>query len=499
MKNVAADKTPYLQMKGITKQFPGVLALNNVDFSVELGKVVALVGENGAGKSTLMKILAGVLNKDKGEIYIQGQKANIDSPLSARKYGISVIYQELMDLPNMDIAENIFLGREMKIGRIFSNKKEMHKQAKELISRVALNVDTHTKIADLSIAQRQMVEVAKALSLDAKIIIMDEPTSSLTSTETEVLIQIINRLRESNVAVIFISHRMEEITRIADEVVVLRDGEMVGRLDKNEIEEQRIINMMVGREINDLFAKEEAEISDIALEVKNLNTDFLKDINFHVRKGEILGFAGLVGAGRSEVMRAVFGIDSKESGEIYINGEKVEIKSTVDALKYGIGYVPENRQEQGLVLGMTVRENISLPELKNISRYDFIDKREEADLAEKYIDELNIRTPSQEQRVRNLSGGNQQKVVISKWMATKPKILILDEPTRGIDVGAKKEIHMLMSQLAKEGVAVIMISSELPEILGMSDRIIVMHEGRIKGELMREEASQEAIMKLAIS
>jgi len=499
VKNVTADKTPYLQMKGITKQFPGVLALNNVDFSVELGKVVALVGENGAGKSTLMKILAGVLNKDKGEIYIQGQKANIDSPLSARKYGISVIYQELMDLPNMDIAENIFLGREMKIGRIFSNKKEMHKQAKELISRVALNVDTHTKIADLSIAQRQMVEVAKALSLDAKIIIMDEPTSSLTSTETEVLIQIINRLRESNVAVIFISHRMEEITRIADEVVVLRDGEMVGRLDKNEIEEQRIINMMVGREINDLFAKEEAEISDIALEVKNLNTDFLKDINFHVRKGEILGFAGLVGAGRSEVMRAVFGIDSKESGEIYINGEKVEIKSTVDALKYGIGYVPENRQEQGLVLGMTVRENISLPELKNISRYDFIDKREEADLAEKYIDELNIRTPSQEQRVRNLSGGNQQKVVISKWMATKPKILILDEPTRGIDVGAKKEIHMLMSQLAKEGVAVIMISSELPEILGMSDRIIVMHEGRIKGELMREEASQEAIMKLAIS
>ncbi|NLU36135.1 MAG: sugar ABC transporter ATP-binding protein [Clostridiales bacterium] len=486
-------------MKGITKQFPGVLALNNVDFSVELGKVVALVGENGAGKSTLMKILAGVLNKDKGEIYIQGQKANIDSPLSARKYGISVIYQELMDLPNMDIAENIFLGREMKIGRIFSNKKEMHKQAKELISRVALNVDTHTKIADLSIAQRQMVEVAKALSLDAKIIIMDEPTSSLTSTETEVLIQIINRLRESNVAVIFISHRMEEITRIADEVVVLRDGEMVGRLDKNEIEEQRIINMMVGREINDLFAKEEAEISDIALEVKNLNTDFLKDINFHVRKGEILGFAGLVGAGRSEVMRAVFGIDSKESGEIYINGEKVEIKSTVDALKYGIGYVPENRQEQGLVLGMTVRENISLPELRNISRYDFIDKRKEKDLAEKYIDELNIRTPSQEQRVRNLSGGNQQKVVISKWMATKPKILILDEPTRGIDVGAKKEIHMLMSQLAKEGVAVIMISSELPEILGMSDRIIVMHEGRIKGELMREEASQEAIMKLAIS
>jgi len=486
-------------MEGITKRFPGVLALNNIEFSVELGKVIALVGENGAGKSTLMKILAGVLKKDKGEIYIQGQKVDIDSPLKARKFGISVIYQEMMDLPNMDIAENIFIGRELRKGRLFANKKDMHMQAKELISRVALNVDTHTKIADLSIAQRQMIEVAKALSMDAKIIIMDEPTSSLTSTETEVLFEIIKKLRENNVAVIFISHRMNEITRIADEVVVLRDGELVGRLSKDEIEEQRIISMMVGREISDIFAKKEAVISDIALEVKNLSTDFLKDISFYVRKGEILGFAGLVGAGRSEVMRAVFGIDNKNGGEIYIYGEKVEINSTVDALKHGIGFVPENRQEQGLILGMNVRENISLPELKNISKYDFIDKKREAGLAEKYIDELRIRTPSQEQKVRNLSGGNQQKVVISKWMATKPKILILDEPTRGIDVGAKKEIHMLMSQLAREGVAVIMISSELPEILGMSDRIIVMHEGRIKGELMRQEASQESIMKLAIS
>jgi ABC-type sugar transport system ATPase subunit len=498
VKNVVPNNTPYLEMKGITKQFPGVLALDDIDFSVDLGKVIALVGENGAGKSTLMKILSGILDKNKGEIFIQGKKVNIDGPLSAKKLGISVIYQEIMDIPNMNIAENIFVGREIKSG-LLADKKEMHRQAKELISRVELDVDTNTRVADLSIAQRQMLEVAKALSMNAKIIIMDEPTSSLTNTESEVLFEIINKLREDNVAIIYISHRMNEITRLADEVAVLRDGLMVGKLSKEEIDEQRIISMMVGREINDIFAKEEAEITDIALEVKNLNTDFLKDINFNVRKGEILGFAGLVGAGRSEVMRAIFGIDNKDSGEIYINGKKVEIRSTVDALKHGMGLVPENRKEEGLVLGMSVRGNVSLAELKKISKYDFINKKKEEELAEKYINELKVRTPSQEQLVQNLSGGNQQKVVISKWMATNPDILILDEPTRGVDVGAKKEIHMLMSQLAKKGVAVIMISSELPEILGMSDRIIVMHEGRIKGELNRENASQESIMKLAIS
>jgi ribose transport system ATP-binding protein len=298
---------------------------------------------------------------------------------------------------------------------------------------------------------------------------------------------------------VFISHRMNEITRISDEVAVMRDGQMVGRLNKDEIDEQRIISMMVGREINDIFAKEEAEISDIALEVKNLNTDFLKDISFHVRKGEVLGFAGLVGAGRSEVMRAVFGIDKKESGEIFIHGKKVEIRNTVDALNHGIGFVPENRKEQGLVLGMSVRSNASLAALNKISKLNFIDKKKEVELADKYIKDFQIRTPSREQLVQNLSGGNQQKVVISKWMATKPDILILDEPTRGVDVGAKKEIHLLMSQLAKQGVAVIMISSELPEVIGMSDRIVVMHEGRIKGEITRDNASQESIMRTALS
>ncbi len=498
MKNVTPNHTPYLEMKGITKRFPGVLALDNIDFSVELGKVIALVGENGAGKSTLMKILSGILTKDQGEILIEGKQVEIDGPLTARNLGISIIYQELMDITNMNIAENIFIGREKRKG-LFADKKEMHEQAKELLTRVALDIDPQTKVAKLSTAQRQMIEVAKALSVDAKVIIMDEPTSSLTETETEVLFQIIDRLKKENVAIVFISHRMNEITRISDEVAVMRDGQMVGRLNKDEIDEQRIISMMVGREINDIFAKEEAEISDIALEVKNLNTDFLKDISFHVRKGEVLGFAGLVGAGRSEVMRAVFGIDKKESGEIFIHGKKVEIRNTVDALNHGIGFVPENRKEQGLVLGMSVRSNASLAALNKISKLNFIDKKKEVELADKYIKDFQIRTPSREQLVQNLSGGNQQKVVISKWMATKPDILILDEPTRGVDVGAKKEIHLLMSQLAKQGVAVIMISSELPEVIGMSDRIVVMHEGRIKGEITRDNASQESIMRTALS
>lgn len=499
MEKNTASLQPYLEMKGITKRFPGVLALDNVDFSIELGKVVALVGENGAGKSTLMKILSGVHKKDEGQIFVQGKKANIVDPVSSQSYGLSIIYQELTVLSNMNIAENIFIGREKKKG-LFADKRRMHTEARKLLDQVGLNLSTNVKVEELSTAQRQMVEVAKALSVDSKIIIMDEPTSSLTDAETEVLFGIIEQLKRNNVGIIYISHRMEEIIRIADEVAVMRDGVMVGSLEKQDIEEKKIINMMVGREVNDIFAKEEAMISDVVLEVKNLSTEgFLKDINFHVRKGEILGLAGLVGAGRSEVMRAVFGIDKKQTGEIFIKGKKVNVKSTVDSLQHNIGFLPEDRKEQALILGMTVRENISLPGLKMISKMNFINKKSERVIADEYIDSLRIKTPSQEQTVNNLSGGNQQKVVIAKWMATNPDILILDEPTRGIDVGAKKEIHSLMSQLAKRGVAVIMISSELPEILGMSDRIIVMHEGRIKGELTRKEASQESIMKLAIS
>lgn len=491
--------TPFLQMKGITKKFPGVLALDHANFSVELGKVVALVGENGAGKSTLMKILSGVLKKDEGEILIDGKPASIESTLDAQKFGISVIYQELNVILNLNIAENIFIGRE-KRKSLFIDKAYIHKEARKLLDIVGLNVDTNTLVKDLSIGQRQMVEVARALSMDAKVIVMDEPTSSLTEKETKILLEIIKKLRNENVGIVFISHRMKEIFEVADTVTVMRDGKTVGTLAGEEINENKVVKLMVGREVNDIFAKQEAEISDVILDVRNLSTaSFLKDISFSLRKGEILGFAGLVGAGRSEVMRAIFGIDKKNSGDIFINGEKVEINSPEDAINHGIGFIPEDRKEQALILNMTVKENITLPSLKSISKFDFINSELEKAVAEEYIEKLSIKTPGFEQRVINLSGGNQQKVVISKWLATNPKVLILDEPTRGIDVGAKKEIHSIMSSLAQNGVAIIMVSSELPEILGMSDRIIVMHEGRIKGQLLREEASQEKIMELAIS
>ena len=496
---MAQLKPPLLQMKGITKQFPGVLALDRVSLDVYPGEVLALVGENGAGKSTLMKILSGVYRKDAGEILIDGRPVEIDGPLQSRQLGISIIYQELSVLNNMNIAENIFVGRERRRNGLV-DKKRQHAEAKALLDRVGLSMDTHTRTGKLSTAQKQMVEVAKALSYNARMIIMDEPTSSLTDKETDMLLGIIRSLRDSGVAVVFISHRMNEIFEIADRIAVMRDGQMVQAVDAKEATEQSIIAAMVGRDVHNLFAKEEAPIGDIALEVKNLSTkDFLKDISFNVRAGEIVGFAGLVGAGRSEVMRAVFGIDPRVSGDIFINGKPVEIRTTVDALKAGMGFVPEDRKEQGLILKMSVLHNTSIAALPSVANGWFLDKKRERALASEYVDKLRVKTPSNEQKVMNLSGGNQQKVVIAKWMATHPSVLILDEPTRGIDVGAKKEIHLLMSELVRQGVAIVMISSELPEILGMSDRIYVMHDGRIKGEIARSEATQESIMKMAIS
>jgi len=490
---------PLLEMKGITKQFPGVLALNKVSLSVYPGKVLALVGENGAGKSTLMKILSGVHKRDAGEILLEGKPIEIANPLASRQMGISIIYQELSVLNNMDIAENIFVGREKKKNGLV-DKKRQHQEARELLARVGLTIDTRTKTGRLSTAQKQMVEVAKALSFNSKLIIMDEPTSSLTDKETAMLMDIIRKLRDEGVAIVFISHRMNEIFEISDEIAVMRDGEMVQHMITSEVSEAQVIAAMVGRDVHDLFVKEEAPIGDVALEVNNLSTkNFLKDISFKVRSGEIVGFAGLVGAGRSEVMRALFAVDPKESGEILVHGRKVEINSTVDALKAGLGFVPEDRKEQGLILKQTIRVNSSLAALKSVAKGWFIDKKRENGLTDEYVAKLKVKTPSNEQKIMNLSGGNQQKVVIAKWMATNPKVLILDEPTRGIDVGAKKEIHALMSELAKQGVAIIMISSELPEVIGMSDRIYVMHDGRIKGEIDRASASQEAIMKMAIS
>lgn len=490
---------PFLEMRGITKQFPGVLALDKVSLSIYPGKVLALVGENGAGKSTLMKVLSGVHKMDAGEILLNGKPVTIGNPLASRQMGISIIYQELSVLNNMDIAENIFVGRERKKNGMV-DKKAQHEEARRLLARVGLSIDTHTRVGKLSTAQKQMVEVAKALSFDAKLIIMDEPTSSLTEKETAMLLDIIHKLRDEGVAIVFISHRMNEIFEIADEIAVMRDGQMVKQLSAEGTQEKDVIAAMVGRDVQDLFVKAEAPIGDVALEVVGLSTkSLLKDISFKAHAGEIVGFAGLVGAGRSEVMRAVFGIDPRETGEIRVHGKPVRIESTVDALRAGLGFVPEDRKEQGLILKMSVRHNTSIAALSSVAKGWFIDRGAENALSDEYVAKLRVKTPSNEQKVMNLSGGNQQKVVIAKWMATHPAVLILDEPTRGIDVGAKKEIHALMSELARQGVAIIMISSELPEILGMSDRIYVMHDGRIRGELARENASQEAIMKLAIS
>lgn len=489
----------FLETKDISKSFPGVMALKKVSLPVKKGIVLALVGENGAGKSTLMKILSGIYRMDEGEIIVEGAKVDINGPLASQKLGISIIYQELNSLLNMNIAENIFLGREPKKSGLV-DKTLMHTEAAKLIRHVGLEIDTHTRLRELSTAQKQMIEVAKALSFDAKLIIMDEPTSSLTEVETQTLFRIIRQLRAEGVTVIFISHRMKEIFEIADEIAVMRDGEMVCMLEAAKTDENEVISNMVGREVKDIFAKSPAQIGDVMLEVKGLNTKaLLKDISFQVRKGEILGFAGLVGAGRSEVMRAVFGIDPKAGGEIFIDGKPVSIKSTVDAISHEIGFLPEDRKEQALILRMSVKRNITLPSLKKFRKGLFLQKNLESAATQKHIQTLGIRTPSEDQLVNNLSGGNQQKVVIAKWMEIQPKILILDEPTRGIDVKSKKEIHALMSELARQGVAIIMISSELPEVLGMADRIVVMHDGRITGEIQREDATQELVMKLAIS
>lgn len=488
---------PFLQMTGISKRFHGVQALQKVDFCAELGQVTALVGENGAGKSTLMKILAGIHKRDEGEILLGGVPAKIDSPLAAMHQGISVIHQELNVLPNLSIAENIFVGREKKKG-LFVDKDYYRAKTEELLNQVDLHVDPDTQTRYLSTAQKQMVEILRAISSQAKIVVMDEPTSSLTKRETDVLFNIIRTLKKNNVGIIYISHRMEEILELADCVVVFRDGHRVGALDRDEMTEGKIINMMVGRELNEIFAKRPAKIGDVVLEAKGLSVGYVRDVSFKVRAGEILGFSGLVGAGRSETMQLIFGVDKPDAGEVWLDGKKLEIHSAGDAINAGIALVPEDRKEQALILGMDIRENMALAILKKLRNGLFVDGGKQTAMAEKYVQELRVATPSIRQTVKNLSGGNQQKVVLAKWLASKPRVLILDEPTRGIDVGAKQEIYSLMSDLAAQGIAIIMVSSELPEILGMSDRIVVMHEGRVKGELTREEATQERIMQMAI-
>ncbi|MFQ3549873.1 MAG: sugar ABC transporter ATP-binding protein [Armatimonadota bacterium] len=490
---------PLLEMKNISKSFPGVRALDNVSFKVAQGEVHALIGENGAGKSTLMKILAGAYSADSGEIILNKRKLHLKSPQQAIEEGISIIYQEFNLVPSLSVAENLFLGREPLVKKSnVINYSKLYSDTKKILNEIGLDINPKINVEDLSIAQQQMVEIAKATSRNSKIIAMDEPSATLTEHELERLFELIRKLKNNGVSIIYISHRLEEMFEIADRVTVLRDGLYIDTKNILDTNREEVIKMMVGRELGEAIPKKFAELGKTLLEIKNLSKKgVVENISFNVKAGEIVGLVGLVGAGRTETARLIFGADKKTTGDIFINGEKVNIKSPVDAISKGIGLVNEDRKAQGLVLGMSVKENISLAYLDKLSLLGFIKASDEKSESAKYVNDLQIKTPSIDQEVQNLSGGNQQKVVLAKWLITNPKILIFDEPTRGIDVGAKTEIYQLMNRLAEAGNAIIMISSELPEVLGMSDRIIVMHEGKIAGELSREEATQEKIMHLA--
>jgi len=491
------NKTPLLQMKNISKSFPGVKALDKVHLEVQTGEVHALLGENGAGKSTLIKILGGLLVPDEGEIYLDGTKVDMKDVSFSESMGISVIHQELCLAPNMTVAENIVLGREPSKGPFhLINRKEIKQFGQEILNQFDLEIDAGEFVSNLTVAQQQMVEIAKALSKDNRIIVMDEPTSSLTEKEVAKLLDTIRGLKQKGVSVIYISHRMEELFSIADKVTILRDGTYVGTRNMNEVEYKGLVQMMVGRELSEIYTKPTVQPGEKILEVRNLTSGKkVKNVSFSLYKGEILGIYGLVGSGRTELMRTIFGIDKSTSGDIYVQNKKVRIQNPSDAIKHGIGFVPEDRKEQGAILIQSVSYNVSLTRLNKLVKWFQVDKHQEDRLVDNYIDKLSIRTPSPEQKLMNLSGGNQQKAIISKWLATEPNILILDEPTRGIDVGAKKEIYSIMSELAQSGVSIIMVSSELPEIINMSTRVITMNQGEISGELTIEsEITQENIL-----
>jgi len=487
-------------MEGIEKTFPGVHALSQCQFELCPGEVHALVGENGAGKSTLMKVLAGVYTKDAGRILYRGKEVEIPNPRAAQHLGISMIHQELNLMPHLTVAQNIFIGREPRRGRFFLDERAMEDQTRELLAMLHLKLDPRTKVADLTVAKQQMVEIAKALSFNSDVLIMDEPTAALTESEIDDLFNIIRQLRDKGVGVVHISHRLEELQLISDRVTVMRDGRYIDTVRTQDVTLDRIINMMVGRTIYEASPEvPETPSQEVVLEVKNLRRgNVIKDVSFNLKKGEILGFAGLVGAGRTEVARAIFGADPVDAGEIYTLGQKAYIKSPSDSVKSSIGYLSEDRKRYGLTLGMDVESNIALAAFnKFLGLLGWVNQAATRATAQRFVDMLQIRTPSLQQKVKNLSGGNQQKLVIGKWLTADTNILIFDEPTRGIDVGAKSEIYRLLNDLAQQGKSIIMISSELPEILRMSHRIVVMCEGRITGELTSAEATQEKIMKYA--
>ncbi|MEJ1087869.1 sugar ABC transporter ATP-binding protein [Microbacterium sp. Mu-80] len=491
---------PILKVEGISKGFPGVQALKDVNLEVRSGEVLVLVGENGAGKSTLMKILSGIYTRDEGTITFEGEPVEFTSPLQAQQLGVTIIHQELNMMPDLTVAQNIYIGREPMAGP-FVSERRLNKQTEELLQRLEIDLDPRKKVGDLTVAEQQMVEIAKALSFNAKVLIMDEPTSALTDTEVETLFGLIDQLRERGTGIVYISHRMDELRRLADRVSVLRDGAYIGSLEKSEISIPRIIEMMVGRAIDEGARPEPRDFSDepVVLDVQGLATkSLLKDVSFQLRKGEILGFAGLMGAGRTETARAVIGADPSDAGTVTIAGRTRRIRQPEDAVKHGIGYLSEDRKMLGLMLEQDVTFNTVLASLGNyVGALGWMGDRSAKDKTKEYVQQLRIKTPSVNQVVKLLSGGNQQKVVIARWLMRDCDILIFDEPTRGIDIGAKEEIYRLMQQLADSGKSIIVISSELPELLRIANRITVFANGEVTGELSNEEATQEKIMHLA--
>jgi len=496
-----------LQAKNITKKFGGVTALDNVTLDVHLGKVNVIVGENGAGKSTLMKILSGVYPDYEGELFLNGEEINFSNPKEAMQKGIAIIHQELNLIPYLSITENIFLGRELTTGFGFLDAQQMHEKVKVLLGRLHSDLNPKTLVSELRVGEQQLVEIAKALLEDAKVVIMDEPTSAISDSEVEVLFKIIASLKKQNVSILYISHKLDELFLIADRFIGLRDGKTVGVIeDPTDTKKDDLIKLMVGRAIENRFQKNQVVIGDELLRVENLSLQrandksrfLLKEINFSVHKGEVLGLFGLMGAGRTELLETLFGLHPKHSaGKVFIEKEEVTINSIMEAIKNGMGLVPENRKEDGLVLQMEIAKNISMVSVDSIIKNGFLNTKLETRLSTKYIESLQIKTPSEKQFSKNLSGGNQQKVVLAKWLAANPKILFLDEPTRGIDVNAKNEIYHLISNLAKDGLGIVVVSSELPEIMAISDRILVLSQSKITGEFNQENESEEAIMQAA--
>lgn len=486
-----------IDMRNISKSFGTNKVLEKIDLELQSGQIHALMGENGAGKSTLMNILTGLFPASTGTIYIDGEERTFSNPQEAEEFGISFIHQEMNTWPEMTVLENLFLGREIKTTFGLLNQKLMRQKALEAFKRLGVTIPLDIPIGNLSVGQQQMIEIAKSLLNQLSILVMDEPTAALTDRETENLFRVIRSLKQEGVGVVYISHRMEEIFKITDFVTVMRDGVIVDTKETSLTNSDELVKKMVGRKLEDYYPEKHSKIGPVAFEVSNLCGDNFEDVSFYVRKGEILGFSGLMGAGRTEVMRTIFGIDKKKSDKVKIDDQEITITSPSQAIKQGIGFLTENRKDEGLILDFNIKDNMTLPSTKDFSKHGFFDEKTSTTFVQQLINRLYIKSGRPDLEVGNLSGGNQQKVVLAKWIGIAPKVLILDEPTRGVDVGAKREIYQLMNELADRGVPIVMVSSDLPEILGVSDRIMVMHEGRISGELSRKEADQEKVMQLA--